>query len=165
MTKVSFQIIPGGKITPEETALFIALLIEQGKVAKPSAQRIKNCLKIVVCKVDGENAGIGAIKPKTPSDFGPDKANLQSLTNDIKWELGYIYVKESFRGLGLSSTIVRLLLKDFEGENLIACTELNAANPMITVLKKGGFYLMGNPWKSNRHDGYLGLFVKFEKGK
>lgn len=165
METLSFEIVTTKEITKPDAEAFIKLLLEQGKVQPPTIQRIQSCEKIVFCKWGEKRVGIGAIKPKTSSDFDSSKANLQTLKSDITWELGYIYVQPEYRGLGLSSTIVRLLLRDLDKENLIASTELYSGNPMAKVLIKNGFHLMGKPWKSSRHDGYLGLFIKFKKGE
>lgn len=165
MENLSFEIFTTKEITKPDAEAFIKLLVEQGKVQPPTLKRIQSCQKIIFCKWGEKRIAIGAIKPKTPSDFDASKADLSALKEDVIWELGYIYVQPEYRGLGLSSTIARLLLRDLDRENLIASTELYAGNPMVGVLQKNGFHLMGKPWKSTRHDGYLGLFTKFKKGE
>lgn len=165
METLSFEIVTIKEISKPDAEAFINLLLEQGKVQPPTVKRIQSCQKIVFCIWGEKRIGIGAIKPKTPSDFDAPKANLSALKDDVTWELGYIYVQPEYRGLGLSSTITKLLLKDLDRENLIASTELYANNPMVGVLQKNGFHQMGKPWKSTRHDGYLGLFIKFKKGE
>lgn len=160
MTSLTFEILGKGEITAAKANHFIALLKEQRKVRPPSVARVRQCQKLIFVMWNGAAIGIGAIKPKTLSDFRPDKADLPKLKENIAYELGYFYVKDTHRGLGISSTLARLLLRDYQDCNLIASTELHANNPMISVLHKNGFQRMGKSWKSNIHCGDLGLFVK-----
>jgi hypothetical protein len=160
MTSLTFEVLEKKEITTSKANRFIALLKEQGKVRPPSVDRVKQCQKLIFVLWNGVAIGIGAIKPKTPSDFRPSKADLPELARDIAYELGYFYIKDSHRGLGLSSALARLLLRDFRDLNLIATTELHAGNPMVAVLHKSSFHRMGKSWKSAIHTGDLGLFVK-----
>jgi len=160
MTFLTFEILGKGEITAAKANHFITLLKEQRKVRPPSVARIRQCQKLIFVMSNGIAIGIGAIKPKTLSDFRPDKADLPKLMENVTYELGYFYVKDTHRGLGISSTLARLLLKDYQDCNLIATTELHANNPMISVLHKNGFQRMGKSWKSGIHSGNLGLFAK-----
>lgn len=164
MEQLIFQIFDNTKITTDIARVFIELLVKQDKVAKPSIARIKSCGEILLCYSDKKLIGIGALKPKTKSDFDKKKADLKIIEQKFIWELGYFYVDEAFRGYGISLTIARLLLKNKPNENILASTELFSDNAMIRVLEKVGFKHYGKPWASIRHDGTLGLFLKFKIG-
>ncbi len=165
MDELNFKMINEIDITKEHANAFLKLLIKQKKVQAPTEKRILACRQILFCIADKKIVGIGAIKPKTKSDFTAEKADLNNISKKFDWELGYLYVEENFRGLGISSTITRLLLIGKENENIMASTEIYKNNPMIKVLKKSGFKQYGKPWGSSQHDGTLGLFLKFKLGK
>tara|TARA_R110002050_G_scaffold167946_2_gene299014 strand:- start:7219 stop:7395 length:177 start_codon:yes stop_codon:yes gene_type:complete len=57
--------------------------------------------------------------------------------------------------------MVRLLINEYGNENLMASTEINTNPAMVKILEKNGFRHYGKPWKSNIHNSYLGLFLKF----
>lgn len=165
MQELTFKILDKEKITTEIANSFIDLLIKQGKVEKPTVERIKSCRQLSLCYTDNELIGIGAIKPKTKSDFAVNKADLSNIEQQFDWEIGYFFTDINFRGYGISTTIARLLLKGKDKENIMASTELYPDNAMIKVLEKFGFRQYGKPWLSKRHDGTLGLFLKFKVGE
>lgn len=165
MQELTFKILDKAKITTDIANLFIDLLVVQGKVDKPTVERIKSCRQLSLCYADSKLVGIGAIKPKTKSDFATTKADLINLEQQFVWELGYFYIDNNFRGYGISTTIARILLKGKDNENILASTELYPDNVMIKVLEKFGFRQYGKPWLSKRHDGTLGLFLKFKVGE
>ncbi len=142
---------------------FLELLKQQGKVNNPTLDRINNCKFLCLCIIDDKIISIGAIKPKTDSDFDSNKANLNDLRNDFDFELGYCFTLPKFTGRGHSSTIVKLLIDKLPDKNLMASTELRADNSMPRILEKNGFKQFGKPWKSTIHGGALGLFLKFVK--
>ncbi|MBW4362777.1 GNAT family N-acetyltransferase [Flavobacterium taihuense] len=163
--ELHYKLIDSNKITDEIAEGFKNLLVKQGKIVAPNITKIKSCFKIVVCFVDNKLIGIGALKPKTKSDFSSTKADLPKLEENFTWELGYFYVNDEYKNYGISSTITRLLLKEMTNENILASTELYSENPMKYVLKKFGFKQYGKPWLSQKHNGNLGLFLKFKKGE
>jgi GNAT superfamily N-acetyltransferase len=104
---------------------------------------------------------MGAIKKPTRSDFNPEKAGLMSLSDEFKWELGYLYTQPAHEGKGIGSNVVKFLLQIFGHGRLMASTEI-AANPaMVKILERNGFRCYGKPWRSGIHDHFLGLFLKF----
>lgn len=165
MLELTFKILDKTRITTDIANSFIDLLVKQGKVEIPTVKRIQSCRQISLCYVDNKLIGIGAIKPKTKSDFSERKADLINIEQQFTWELGYFFTDTSFRGFGISTTIARLLLKDKDKENFLASTELYPENVMVKVLEKLGFRQYGKPWLSKRHDGTLGLFLKFKLGE
>ena len=163
--EIRYKLIDSNNITNEIAEEFKKLLIKQDKVIAPSIDKIKSCFKIVNCFVDDNLIGIGALKPMTKSDFSSNKADLQKIEEKFTWELGYFYVQDDYKNYGISTTISRLLLKEMTNENILASTELYSENPMKYVLEKFGFRQYGKPWQSQKHNGSLGLFLKFKKGE
>ncbi len=141
--------------------MFLKLLIEQGKVQNATLQKIARCKLIAVCFFKSEMVSIGAIKPKTNSDFNIQKSNLEHLRDQFDLELGYCYTKDEYRGRGYSSEIANRLLGFTDMQNIMASTELRQDNGMVRILEKNGLKLYGQSWKSEIHGGALGLFLRF----
>jgi len=160
---MKYTIIDNDTISDEIASCFLKLLIRQNKVKKPGINKIKQCRCLCICKCDGRIIGIGAIKKKTKSDFFGNKAKLQNLEPEFSWELGYCFTDENYRGKGISSTIVGLLLDKIGSENLMASTEICPDNPMIKILKSNAFVMHGAQWRSSIHGGSLGLFLRFKE--
>lgn len=165
MKELLFKIIDKQDIDDELAKDFIKLLVKQDKVYIPNKRRIQSCEKLVLCYADQELVGIGAIKTATTSVFDKEKANLKEMRSKVSCELGYFYVDCDYRGFGISNTMTRLLLQNKEKDNIIASTELYPNNVMIKVLEKFGFRQFGKPWPSKKHDGTLGLFIRFKIGE
>lgn len=162
MQEITYKIDNPKNFTEDEKNIFLDLLKMQNKVIKPTKEKINRCKFICVCKVDGEIISIGAIKPKTDSDFDSNKADLDKFRNDFSLELGYCYTLTDHLGKGYSSAIVKLLLDKCTDINVMASTELRADNSMTRILERNSFNQYGKPWKSSIHNGALGLFLKFK---
>lgn len=158
-----YRVVEKSNITDDIALVFIQHLTKQGKVTIPSIDKVRSCCRIVMCFVNDELIGIGALKPNESLAF--EKAGLLSLKEVFAFEIGYFFVSETFRGLGISTAIARLLLVNRLEENILATTELFAHNPMMKTLEKLGFKHYGIPWKSIWHDGTIGVFLKFKKGR
>jgi GNAT superfamily N-acetyltransferase len=163
MSEIVYKIGSPKEFSESEKKRFRALLVVQGKVSKPTIEKVNRCYLLCLCKVDNEIISIGAIKPKTNSDFNNNKADLDKLRNDFQKELGYCFTLPNHTGHGYSSALVQQLLKRVEKENLMASTELRLDNSMIRILERNGFKQYGNPWKSGIHNGTLGLFLRYIK--
>jgi RimJ/RimL family protein N-acetyltransferase len=157
-----YRVVEKSNITDEIALVFIQHLTKQGKVTIPSIDKVRSCCRIVMCFVNDELIGIGALKPNESLAF--EKAGLSSINDIFVLELGYFFVSETYRGLGISTSIARLLLMNKLEENILATSELFANNPMMKTLEKLGFKHYGIPWKSIWHDGTIGVFLKFKKG-
>jgi hypothetical protein len=161
--EIIYKIGKTEEISDEDKVKFLHLLGQQGKVTNPTIEKINRCKFLCLCIINDKIISIGAIKPKTNSDFNTNKANLKDLRNNFEFELGYCFTVHEYTGKGYSSTIVKLLIDKSEDINLIATTELRANNSMVRILERNGFRLFGKPWKSTIHGGILGLFLKFVK--
>ena len=160
--RLTYQVVDKNNITTDIAQVFIEHLTKQGKVTIPSIDKVQSCCRIVLCFADDELIGIGALKQNKSLAF--EKAGLLSIKEVFALELGYFFISETFRGLGVSTAIARLLLLNQLEENILATTELYPNNPMMKTLEKLGFKHYGIPWKSIWHDGTIGLFLRFKKG-
>lgn len=166
MSEIIYKIDVPNEFSAEEKEEIKRLLILQGKIQKVTIEKINRCKFICICQVDKNIIAIGAIKPKTNSDFNSDKADLDKMRNEFQDELGYCFTLKEHSGKGHSSKIVNLLLdKNGIDKNIMASTELRVDNPMVGILEKNDFRQYGNSWKSIIHNGTLGLFLKFGKQK
>ena len=145
--------------TNEEKNLIVELLKQQGKVIRPSVDKLNACQFIATVKENDVIISIGAIKPKTVSDFTKAKANLETDQTNFDWELGYCYTHPDHTRKGHSSSIVQSLLSKVDDTNLIASTEI-VGSSMKGILERHGFKQKGKTWKSKIHGGELGLFLK-----
>jgi predicted GNAT family N-acyltransferase len=159
--KITYHVIHRQEFNENHQDILARMLKQQGKVQGNLNDKINRCKLICIAYVDNEVAAIGAIKEKTLSDFSDEKSGLPELSNDFEWELGYFYTQEKYTGKGMASMIAKLLIEEFGKENLMASTEITANPAMVNILQKFGFRLYGKPWKSNIHDNYLGLYLRF----
>ena len=159
---MEYEVVFKKQLTDQIRDTFTAVLKRQGKVQGDLSSKADRCRWLCIAKIDGEVAGIGAIKIKTQSDFSDQKASLPALNSDFEWELGYLYTDPNHTGKGIAKNIVRLLVDSYGEENLMASTEVSANPAMVRILEQQGFRLYGKPWKSNIHENYLGLFLKYK---
>ena len=152
---------PADAFFKKESDQLISLLKKQGKVVEPSIFKLRRCHSICSCELDDKIIAMGAVKPKTASDFNETKSGEMNRLNDFKWELGYMFTEEEFRGKGYSSRIIEQLFERLGKYNLMATTETDELNPMRKLLLRFGFQQYGNTWKSKIHGGRLGLFLKY----
>ena len=161
--KIDYEIVQTDEGIDElARSAFNAMLLKQGKVNMEPPDKAARCRLICLVRVDGDVIAIGGIKEKTPSDFLDRKAGLPNLAENFDWELGYFYTEEDYCRRGIASNIADLLVAAYGDGNLMASTEITANPGMVKILERLGFRLFGKPWKSNRHDNHLGLFLRFK---
>jgi len=161
--EIVYQVGVPKDFSNEDLNLFVELLKLQGKVSTPTLIKVNRCKYLGLCINKGEIVSIGAIKPKTNSNFNGEKANLDELRNKFDLELGYCFTLPLHTGNGYSSQLVNLLLEKVSNENVMSSTELRQDNGMLRILQKNGFKLTGQSWKSGVHGGELGLYLKYAK--
>lgn len=160
---IQFKIIEKEKLTDLNREMFTKMLKAQGKVRGDLSTKADRCKTICFAYYNGELAAIGAIKQKTQSDFTIHKADLSSLESQFDWELGYIYTDPNYESKGLARNVVATLIKSFGDGNLMASTEISKNPRMVHILESNSFKLYGKQWKSDIHENYLGLFLKFRE--
>ncbi|WP_316789648.1 hypothetical protein [Pedobacter frigoris] len=156
----SFKIGKPTDFTDEEISDFVELLEKQNKVRDPTENKIKKCKYLAIGFSWGKPVAIGAIKPKTASDFTPAKANLPELAKDYEWEVGYFFTELQFQGRGFSSIIFNQLLEEYGSGRLMATTEIRQENTMINSLERRRFKQVGSTWKSIKSENDLRLFLR-----
>lgn len=160
--KIEYEIVKKENLEDEHRIIFSKMLQKQGKVQGDMMSKANRCKMICIAKVDSKVVSIGAIKRKTDSDFSNKKSGLTELADQFEWELGYLFTDNGFGGKGIASTVVRVLIENYGNDNLMASTEISDNPVMVRILEKNGFRLFGRPWKSQIHENYLGLFLKFK---
>jgi len=160
--KIEYEVIKKDAFKESHKKLFSSMLKKQGNVQGDLNSKIDRCELICIAKINGQDAAIGAIKQKTESSFTNIKAGIPDLSNDFEWELGYLYTNKDYRGRGLASVIANTLVDKYGEKNLMSSTEISANLKMVKILENNGFRLFGKPWKSEIHENYLGLFLKFK---
>lgn len=153
-----FKVDKPDLFSEEEKDQFLQLLKEQGQVSNPTLERINASTLICLAFVDNNPIGIGAIKNVYKSPF--DYAEVPELKEDFDHELGYIYVKEGHKKLGIGKEISRLLLQDLGSKNVFATTELSDENSMKFILEKLSFKQIGKSYKGGKTGKDIALFVK-----
>src|SRR5262245_3901420 len=96
MNEIAYKIGEPKNFSDPEKETFLALLKLQNKVQNPTIDKVNRCLLLCLCKVDNEVVSIGAIKPKTKSDFNSDKADLNSMSKEFEIELGYCFTMQGY---------------------------------------------------------------------
>jgi len=162
---LTFKIDIPNKLSQKDRSNFLKLLILQGQVSDPNAVKVNSCPLICIVYVDNIPIAIGAIKQVYKTPFV--KANVANYKNDFNHELGYLFVINSVaknvRGLGIATTICRLLIKHLEVSNIFATTEDSSKNPMLHILYKIGFKKLGDTYKGGQTKKNISLLVKGHK--
>ncbi len=148
------------RFTVRQLEEFLELLKKQGRVIDPSMEKIKRCHLLGACLADGSMVAIGAIKPKTKSDFSKEKADLEHFRSLFDYEVGYFYTDPAFSGRKISSTILDRLMEEKGNKNLMASTEIRKENAMVHSLENRGFVRVGKSWTSQRTGETLRLFLR-----
>lgn len=162
MQDITYKIILNNEIQNEHRIIVGDFLKEQNKVIGDPYLKADRCTYICIAYIDEKPVAMGAIKPKTPSDFGNQKANLPERSKEFDWELGYIYTEDEFTRKGIARNIVITLLKKYGNDNIMASTEIDDNPGMVKILKTFGFEHFGSLWKSQIHSNNLGLFLKYK---
>ncbi len=156
----TFKVGKPSDFSEEEIGSFVELLEQQNKVLDPTETKVKRCKLIAIGFSWGRPVAIGAIKPKTPSDFTATKSNLPERAADFDWEIGYFYTDPDFEKKKFSSTIFDRLLKEYGKGRLMATTEIRDGNRMVNILERRRFKQVGAGWKSKLSDNELRLFLR-----
>lgn len=155
---LNFKIGKPGIFSPEEKEQFLQLLREPGQVENSNLERINASTLICIAFVDDSPIGIGAIKNVVKSSF--DYAKVTEMKEKFDHELGYLFLRDGFKGWGIGKMISWLLMQKLGKTNVFATTDLSVTNSMKFILEKLGFIQLGNPYIGRSTGKIIGLFVK-----
>ena len=119
--------------------------------------RIKKSQLLAFCRSKSQLVGISAIK--VPNNNYKKrifrKAGIENDVNDYKFEPGYSYTEEKFRGKQISFDLNKELVKELSDNSIFATT----ANPaMKRILNKIGFTEIGNAYKGKHNTDEIQIF-------
>ena len=139
-------IYSAGAMSKEEIDACLTLIQQGGAVDIASAARELPLAHVAVVRDDREIVGVGAIK-RTRPDYASriSQRSAFDLDKDTR-ELGYMVIKESHRGCGLSKKITAKLMSDFADRPIFATT---SNDKMKRTLQNAGFVRHGEEWAGN----------------
>ena len=89
MAENEYKIDKPKNFSEKEKSIFLQLLMQQNKVANPTIGKVNRCNFLGICYCMGTSiVSIGAIKPKTTSDFNIENADLEKMSNEFQLEVG-----------------------------------------------------------------------------
>lgn len=135
----------------------LSVIKEGDAVNLKSAERELPLAMVIAVKHDGKDiVSVGAIKRERPG-YAAQKAKDSGFPFDENiHELGYVAVRKSHQGQGLSHIITAKLLSAFKNRPIFATT---SCDRMKGTLKKAGFVQQGKEWKGTKEN-LLSLWIK-----
>lgn len=135
--------------SPGELAQFVELVRAGGEVANKGLEdRIRGAASLIFLK---NLQAIAALK--NPSAAYREKVSRMAAipleAADYPYELGWVFVTPSARGLGYSRDLVRAAVEQAHNAGIFATSRENN-EPMHRALAKFGFKKVGVPYKSDR---------------
>ena len=145
----------------EELATFEKLVLEGGEVAsKGLSNRIKLAYKLIFIEINNECVSVGALK--CPNENYKNKvflkAGVAAESASYQYELGYLYTSPASRGSGVGSFLMKSICNALNGQSCFATTRENN-KAMHHLFGKSSFSKLGEAYKSDKGDYYLGLFA------
>ncbi len=139
---------------------FVGLVSEGGAVDQKSVQdKLKSTHKVAYIERGKKMVAVAALKRRRPAyaeAFSRKNKSGYALSGDIP-ELGYVAVSCDWRGLHLSSKVVKKILAEFGSGKLFATT----SDPkMKGLLTKHDFRQVGQEWRSKRPGEHLSLWIR-----
>ena len=144
------------QFTEAERNECVALIVKGGAVDPASVGKwFPRSIMVAVKRSGAEIIAVGVIKPPRPYTETVANRSRIELHPDMH-ELGYVVVKEEYRGQGISRAIVQALLSAHEAP--LFATTSNAG--IKHTLEGVGFVRRGNEWTSARGGNVLSLWVR-----
>lgn len=154
---IQTTIMTPGQVTDSQLRQFKRIVEVGSEVSSDGLwQRLQRAAYLCLLTVDGETAGVGALKIPTPNHRREVESDTGYSLEDCSYELGWIVVLPLYRGRKLSAKIAKALL-NHAGSNGVFCT-VRADNLAIQLACKAlGFVECGERWEGRR--GMLGLGI------
>lgn len=140
---------------------FVAFVLAGGEVTAVGLDvRVKEAEALVFLVQDGCLKGIAAVKNPDQNYknkvFRKARASVQA--NEFPFELGWVFVLPSSRGVGFSHKLVKAAIDVTSGRGVFATSRSDNV-PMQKVLKAHGLSCHGKEYVSSRGNHKLILFV------
>ncbi|HRE84281.1 MAG TPA: GNAT family protein [Opitutaceae bacterium] len=159
--------LPPAQFSAVEKEQFAQLVLSGGEVAAAGlAERIESAIRLTFMRTGSELIGVAALKQPAANYRRAvfEKAEASDPMENFPYELGWIVLKNEFRGKGLSTDLVSSALRPACGLGVYATVRLNN-EPMRRTLIRSGFRPEGTHFQSERGHYRLALYVldgKFE---
>lgn len=154
---------PPVDFAPEAKREFMDLVISAGEVEQEGlAERVEAALRLTLMYAKGKIlCGVAALKQQTP-EYRANifrKAEASETVANFPYELGWIVVKDEFRGHHLSHRLVDTALKTIGSAGAYATVKLSN-EPMRRTLIRYGFRPEGTHFRSTRGPYDLALYLR-----
>ena len=143
-------------LSPEQTSKneldqFIALVTEGGEVTKGLKSRVMRAHSLTMINHDGKIQAVAALKIPYNSYRKKvfKKSGCQECPETFTYEIGWIYVSPSCRGMKYASHLVSACLEQ-AGRSPTFATTRTENKSMQHSLKKEGFSICGKPYPSTQ---------------
>lgn len=162
--KVDFTCIPPKEVNASDQLAFKRLVLDAGEVSRNTLPALyDNALVVCFARVDGEIAGVGAIKRPFPSHrdgvFTAAKAATPPAAFTL--ELGWFHVSPKFEGNRIGSRMVEQLMPWTAGAPVYATSKVNKPAMHAALTRRGGFKVEGSDYPSSLDNNVLvRLFVR-----
>lgn len=137
-----------------EIGAFIAFVLSGGEVAKTGlSDRINSARALVFGFIENELAGIASLKAPLPSYRSRISrlSGVKLAENAFPFELGWVYVREPYRGQRLSVQLAAAASNASNGHGVFATSAVGNV-PMHATLRHLGFAVAGTSYLSGRRD-------------
>jgi predicted GNAT family N-acyltransferase len=142
-----FEIRKPLKCNSQDLQDFKGLVLEGGEVVKKGlTKRVQKAQLLGLCRVNEEIVAVTAVKRPSTSYKNSifSKASTLSDASEFLFEIGWAFVKPSFRGKSFCSTLLDKLLSQITKP--IFATTKRDNEVMQIILKKNGFRKSGKPY-------------------
>jgi GNAT superfamily N-acetyltransferase len=137
--------------------------VEKGDEVETSGlrERIRRAFLLAFAYIGDSIVGVAGLKNPCPSYKRKifEKADLKQRCHEFDKELGWVFVVEGHRGRGISTRLVKALLKEAGGFNIFATSRIEIV-PMHRALMSAGFLEAGKSFISGRGN-KVKLFLNF----
>ncbi len=113
--------------------------------------RIKGADFLSFCESENELVGVASIK-NPDNAYKKDtfrKANVEELSDNYNFEIGYAVTKESHRRKGISEQLIKSLIKNSNSKSFYATTKNDGMPRLLEII---GFAKLGDNYLNNDNE-------------
>jgi predicted GNAT family N-acyltransferase len=154
------NIIAPKDCSKEQLDLFLSTVLNGGQINTSEELLIKsinNCLLLAFYEIENKIAGISAVKiPRAKYKKNVfEKAKVSADEKQFEFEIGYVVTIPEFRGRGVSSILIKELIKRNPSATYFATTK---SEFMPNIFKKVNFVKYGESYFNASHE-KLDLYI------